>query len=54
MWIDEFRDEVVDVLTEAVELEKIYAYAACPDEMLGMSAEQFTEYVKHIAGRRLG
>ena len=54
VWIDEFGDEVVDVITEAVELERIYAYEACPDEILGMSAEQFAEYVEHIADRRLG
>lgn len=30
------------------------AYEACPDEILGMSAEQFAEYVEHIADRRFG
>jgi len=30
------------------------AYEACLDEILGMSAEQFAEYVEHIADRRLG
>ncbi|WP_255171790.1 ribonucleotide-diphosphate reductase subunit beta [Natrononativus amylolyticus] len=54
VWTDEFGDEVVDLITEAVELEKIYAYEACPDGILGMSAEQFAEYVEHIADRRLG
>ncbi|RZH67834.1 ribonucleotide-diphosphate reductase subunit beta [Natrinema altunense] len=52
-WTDEFGDEVIDLITEAVELEEIYAYEACPDGLLGMSAEQFTEYVEHIADRRL-
>jgi ribonucleotide reductase beta subunit family protein with ferritin-like domain len=51
---DEFGDEVVDLITEAVELEKTYSYEACPDEVLDMSAEQFTEYVEHIVDRRLG
>jgi ribonucleoside-diphosphate reductase beta chain len=54
VWTDEFGDEVVDLITEAVELEKIYAYEACPDDILGMSAEQFAEYVEHVADRRLG
>jgi ribonucleoside-diphosphate reductase beta chain len=54
VWTDEFGDEVIDLITEAVELEKIYAYEACPDEILGMSSEQFAEYVEHIADRRLG
>jgi ribonucleoside-diphosphate reductase beta chain len=53
VWTDEFGDEVIDLITDAVELEKIYADEACPDEILGMSAEQFAEYVEHIADRRL-
>jgi ribonucleoside-diphosphate reductase beta chain len=54
VWTDEFGDEVADLITEAVELEKLYAYEACPDEILGMSAGQFAEYVEHVADRRLG
>ncbi|SIR80127.1 ribonucleoside-diphosphate reductase beta chain [Haladaptatus litoreus] len=54
IWTDDFGGEVIDLITEAVELEKIYAYEACPDEILGMSAEQFADYVEHIADRRLG
>ncbi|GAB3035225.1 ribonucleotide-diphosphate reductase subunit beta [Natronobiforma cellulositropha] len=54
VWTDEFGTEVVDLITDAVELEKIYAYEACPDDILGMSAEGFAEYVEHIADRRLG
>jgi ribonucleoside-diphosphate reductase beta chain len=54
VWTEEFGDEVVDLIAEAVELEKIYAHEACPDDILGMSAEQFAEYVEHVADRRLG
>ncbi|WP_049935308.1 ribonucleotide-diphosphate reductase subunit beta [Haloplanus natans] len=54
VWTEQFGDEVVDLITEAVELEKIYAHEACPDDILGMSSEQFAEYVEHIADRRLG
>jgi ribonucleoside-diphosphate reductase beta chain len=54
VWTDEFGEEVVGLITEAVELEQIYAYQACPEEILGMSAEQFAEYVEHVADRRLG
>ncbi len=53
VWTASFGDEVIDLVTEAVELEKIYAREACPDEILGMSAEQFAEYVEHVADRRL-
>jgi ribonucleoside-diphosphate reductase beta chain len=54
VWTDEFGEEIIELITEAVELEKRYAYEACPDEILGMGAEQFAEYVEHIADRRLG
>jgi ribonucleoside-diphosphate reductase beta chain len=53
VWTDEFEAEVRDLITEAVELERIYAREACPDEMLGMDAAQFAEYVEHVADRRL-
>jgi len=51
-WTAAFGDEVRDLLTEAVELEKLYAHEACPDEILGMSSEQFAEYVEYVADRR--
>ncbi len=54
VWTDEFEAEIRDLITEAVELEQIYAHEACPDEILGMSAEAFAEYVEHVADRRLG
>jgi len=39
-WTDEFGDEVVDLITEAVELGDVYTYEACTDEILDLSAEQ--------------
>ncbi|MFD1644681.1 ribonucleotide-diphosphate reductase subunit beta [Haloarchaeobius litoreus] len=54
VWTDAFGDEVVDLITTAVELEQIYAREACPDEILGMGPDQFAEYVEHVADRRLG
>ena len=54
IWTDAFESEVVELITEAVELEQIYAREACPDDVLGMSAEQFAQYVEYIADRRLG
>ena len=54
VWTDEFGEEVVGLITEAVELEQIYAREACPEEILGMGPEQFAEYVEHVADRRLG
>ena len=40
-------------MREAVELEKQYAYDACPDGILGINPEKFCQYVEHIADRRL-
>ena len=40
-------------IKESVELEKKYAYDACPEGMLGISPKQFADYVEYIADRRL-
>ena len=37
----------------AVELEKKYAWAACPEGVLGINADKFCQYVEYVAGRRL-
>ncbi|USZ70874.1 ribonucleotide-diphosphate reductase subunit beta [Natronosalvus halobius] len=52
-WTDDFGEEVVDLITRAVELERVYAHEACPDEILGMGPNQFATYVEHVADRRL-
>ncbi|AOV94626.1 ribonucleoside-diphosphate reductase [Nanohaloarchaea archaeon SG9] len=51
-WTEEFEEEIVNLMKEAVELEKIYAEEACPEEVLGMGPDQFKEYVEYIADRR--
>jgi ribonucleoside-diphosphate reductase beta chain len=51
-WTQDFKEEVIDLMKEAVELEKIYAEEACPEEVLGMGPEQFKRYVEYIADRR--
>ena len=53
VWTPEFENEVLDLIKKAVELEKRYAYDACPKGILGINAEQFADYVEHIADRRL-
>lgn len=53
VWTPSFQDELVDLITRSVELEKIYARDACPDGIVGINAEQFCNYVEHIADRRL-
>lgn len=53
VWTQEFQDEVVDLVKQSVVLEKTYAFDACPNGMLGINAEQFSDYVEYIADRRL-
>jgi ribonucleoside-diphosphate reductase beta chain len=53
LWTDEFEAEIDRLVKRAVELEKIYAREACPEAIVGMSAEQFAEYVEYAADRRL-
>jgi ribonucleoside-diphosphate reductase beta chain len=52
-WDQKFQDELVELIKQSVELEKAYAYDACPNGLLGINAEQFSEYVEYIADRRL-
>src|SRR5699024_3422721 len=53
-WTADFGEEVRDLITEAVVLERRYAREACPNEILGMGPDQFAEYVEYVADRRLG
>ena len=53
LWTQEFQDNIVELIKKAVELEAQYAIDACPRGLLGISNDQFVNYVKHIADRRL-
>ncbi|MEK6871427.1 MAG: ribonucleotide-diphosphate reductase subunit beta [Nanoarchaeota archaeon] len=53
VWTDDFKHEIIVLIKRAVDLEKRYAYDACPQGLLGINAEQFCEYVEYIADRRL-
>jgi len=53
VWTSKFQEEIVELIKEAVVLEKTYAFDACPQGMLGINAEQFSNYVEYIADRRL-
>lgn len=53
VWTPEFEKEILELIKKSVELEKKYAIDACPKGILGINAEQFTEYVEYIADRRL-
>lgn len=53
VWTPEFQNEVAALIRKSVEFEKAYAHDACPQGLLGINAEQFCDYVEHIADRRL-
>lgn len=53
IWTPDFQAELVALIRRAVELEKAYAYDACPQGLLGINADQFSQYVEYIADRRL-
>lgn len=53
IWTQDFQDEVQDLITTAVALEQAYAREACPHGIVGITAEQFCQYVEYIADRRL-
>lgn len=53
VWTPEFQDDIVELIKQAVILEKAYAIDACPQGLLGINAEQFCHYVEYITDRRL-
>lgn len=53
VWTEKFQTDVIALIKRAVELEKQYAYDACPNGLLGINAQQFCAYVEYIADRRL-
>ena len=53
IWTDEFKQEIYELIKQAVKLEIQYASDCLPDGILGLNASQFEEYVHYIANRRL-
>lgn len=53
VWTKDLQDEIVELIKKAVTLEQRYAYDACPAGLLGINAQQFSDYVEYIADRRL-
>jgi ribonucleoside-diphosphate reductase beta chain len=52
LWGAEFQQEMIDLITEAVELEIQYAQDTMPRGILGLNANMFAEYLQFIANRR--
>lgn len=53
IWTATFKDEIITMIEEAVRLEIRYAEDCLPRGILGLNANLFSGYVKHIADRRL-
>jgi len=53
IWTTAFQENIVNLIKKAVELEKRYAVDACPDGIVGITSQQFCDYVEYIADRRL-
>ena len=53
VWSLDFQSEITELIIQAVNLEKIYARDACPEDTLGINSNLFGEYVEYVADRRL-
>ncbi|MCF7918154.1 ribonucleotide-diphosphate reductase subunit beta [Candidatus Gracilibacteria bacterium] len=53
IWTDEFKKSLSENIQKAVELEKSYANDSLPRGILGLRPDIVSEYVEHIADRRL-
>ena len=53
VWTDDFREELRELMREAVALEQSFIADCLPVEGVGLSGEEFTQYIDYIADRRL-
>ena len=53
VWTSEFREELSETMAEAVKLEKEFIMDCLPVNAVGLSAEEFIQYIYYIADRRL-
>jgi ribonucleoside-diphosphate reductase beta chain len=52
LWTETFKQELVQMIRDAVELEAQYAHETMPRGVLGLNAPMFEEYLHFIANRR--
>ena len=52
LWTPDFRQELVEMIRDAVALEAQYAHDTMPRGILGLNASLFEEYLQFIANRR--
>lgn len=53
IWVEEFRQDLVQKIKRGVELEEAYADDCLPRGIMGLNAEAVKQYVRFIADRRL-
>jgi ribonucleoside-diphosphate reductase beta chain len=53
VWTNDFQQEIISMIREAVKLEIAYANDCLPTGIMGLNAPLFTDYVQHVADRRL-
>jgi ribonucleoside-diphosphate reductase beta chain len=52
LWTENFKQEIIEMIHEGVNLEFDYAVDTMPRGILGLNAEMFKEYLHFIANRR--
>jgi ribonucleoside-diphosphate reductase beta chain len=52
LWTEEFQQQIIQLIREAVELEIAYAHDTMPRGVLGLNANMFEDYLGFIANRR--
>lgn len=53
LWTKSFQDHIVDLVKRGTKLEYTFAQEVFPTGIFGMNAENFRQYIEHIADRRL-
>jgi len=53
IWTPDFREELRELMREAVSLEQAFIADCLPVEAVGLAREEFSEYIDFIADRRL-
>lgn len=53
VWTESFRQELRNLMRQAVELEKKFIRDCLPVNAVGLSADEFLQYIDYIADRRL-
>jgi ribonucleoside-diphosphate reductase beta chain len=52
LWTEAFKEDIINIIHEAVDIEIQYAYDTMPRGILGLNAPMFKEYLQFIANRR--